>query len=103
MAAEVASEASAQKPRLVFFHSRRSGRCRRVEPFIAQALQRGRNHDTFVLIRIDVEEKPELAARFAIEEVPTLLIVEGRRVRARLELATGKSWEIAQFLSPWLR
>ena len=34
------------RPRLVFFYSPQSGRCRRVEGFIAQVLQRRWNHDT---------------------------------------------------------
>ena len=35
------------KPGLVFFHSQRSGRSRRVEGYLAQVLQRRRNHATF--------------------------------------------------------
>ena len=35
------------KPRLVFFHSSVSGACRRAEGFLAQVLQRRRNHVSF--------------------------------------------------------
>ncbi len=87
----------------MFFHSSRSGRCRRVEALLAQTLQRGGNHHTFLLYRVDVEEKPELASRFGIDAVPTLLVVEGRTARARLELTKGSVRDIQQFLSPWLR
>ncbi len=41
-----ASKAVTAKPSLVFFHSASSGRCRRVEGFLAQVLQRRANHDT---------------------------------------------------------
>ena len=43
---------SATRPRLIFFTSSLSGQCRRVEGFLAQVLQRRRNHSTFrVLVR----------------------------------------------------
>jgi thioredoxin-like negative regulator of GroEL len=36
-------------------------------------------------MRVDVEGQPELAERFRIDVVPTLVLVEGKRVAARLE------------------
>jgi thioredoxin-like negative regulator of GroEL len=91
-----------QKPRLVFFHSTRSGPSRRVEGFLAQVLQRRGNHGTFRLVRVATEERPDLVARFAIEAVPTLVVVDGNRVSCRLELPRGCE-DIEQFLGPWLR
>ena len=91
-----------QKPRLVFFHSSRSGPSRRVEGFLAQVLQRRGNHGTFRVVRVATEERPDLVARFAIESVPTLVVVDGNRVSARLEAPRGCE-EIEQFLGPWLR
>jgi thioredoxin-like negative regulator of GroEL len=89
------------KPRLVFFHSSFSGQCRRVEGFLAQVLQRRRNHGTFQLYRVASEERPDLVERFEVEEMPTLVVVEGRRVRARLARPRGCR-EIEAFLAPWL-
>jgi thioredoxin-like negative regulator of GroEL len=89
------------RPRLVFFHSARSGRCRRVEGFLAQVLQRRRNHATFALVRVAGEERPDLLERFRVTCLPTLLVVEQRLVRARLE-APRTSSEIESFLAPWL-
>jgi len=89
-------------PRLVFFHSSLSGRCRRVEGFIAQVLQRRQNHDTFLLQPVVREESPELFDRFGVEQVPTLMVIEEKSVRARLE--TPRSCrEIERFLRPWLK
>jgi thioredoxin-like negative regulator of GroEL len=93
--------AAAPKPRLVFFFSPESGRCRRVEGFLAQVLQQRRNHETFQLYRIDHEERPDLAERFQLERVPTLFVVEGKLVRARLEEPRGCR-DIQIFLEPWL-
>jgi thioredoxin-like negative regulator of GroEL len=35
--------------------------------------------------RVDVDEKPELAERFKVRSVPTLILIKGRRSVARLE------------------
>ena len=96
-----APTASSVKPRLVFFHSTLSGGCRRVEGFLAQVLQRRRNHETFRLYRVAREERPDLVERFGIETIPTLVVVEGKTVRARLERPRGCR-EIEAFLQPWL-
>ena len=90
------------KPRLVFFHSPRSGPSRRVEGFLAQVLQRRGNHRTFKLYRVAREERPDLTARFSVDEIPTLVVVEGRRVRGRLRTPRGCD-EIETFLAPWLK
>jgi thioredoxin-like negative regulator of GroEL len=37
------------------------------------------------LTRVDVEEHPALAERFRVEDIPTLVLVRGRRVVERLE------------------
>jgi len=90
------------RPRLVFFTSAVSGRCRRAEGYLAQVLQRRRNHGTFRLYRVDERERPDLARRFGVDEVPTLVVVEGRTVHARLVKPRGAR-EIESFLAPWLR
>lgn len=90
------------KPGLVFFHSTMSGNCRRAEGFLAQVLQRRRNHETFRLYRVAREQRPDLVERFGIETFPTLVVLEGKFVRARLEKPRGCR-DIEAFLAPWLR
>jgi thioredoxin-like negative regulator of GroEL len=100
--APAAADAPASgKPVLVFFHSTLSGHCRRVEGFLAQVLQRRRNHGTFQLYRVASEERPDLVERFAVDTMPTLVVVEGRHVQARLERPRGCR-DIEAFLAPWL-
>ena len=91
-----------EQPGLVFFYSPLSGSCRRVEGFLAQVLQRRRNHETFRLYRVDQEERPDLVERFGIDTMPTLVVVEDKLVRARLERPRGCR-EIESFLAPWLK
>ena len=90
-----------EQPRLVFFHSKLSGLCRRVEGFLAQVLQRRRNHGTFTVVRVAEEERPDLLDRFKIDSLPTLVVVEGKSVAGRLERPRGCR-DIEGFLAPWL-
>jgi thioredoxin-like negative regulator of GroEL len=99
---DLAPASGVGSPGLVFFHSSLSGRCRRVEGFIAQVLQRRRNHDTFRMYRVAKEQNPELFERFAIEKVPTLVVIDDNAVRARLEQPRSCR-QIERFLAPWLR
>jgi hypothetical protein len=94
--------ANAQKPGLVFFYSPVSGACRRAEGFLAQVLQRRRNHGTFKLYPVDEQERPGLVERREIGTMPTLVVVEDKLVRARLERPRGCR-EIESFLAPWLK
>jgi thioredoxin-like negative regulator of GroEL len=94
--------AKTARPRLVFFHARNSGRSRRVEGYLSQVLQRRRNHDSFELLHVDVDEHADLAERFRIDDVPTIVVVEDKRVRGRLVSPRGCR-EIEQLLAPWLR
>jgi thioredoxin-like negative regulator of GroEL len=95
------AQPATDKPRLVYFHSSRSGRCRLVEGFLAQVLQHRRNHGTFELVRVAEEKRPDLLRRFGVDAVPTIVVVEGKRVRARLERPRGCR-EIENLLKPWL-
>ncbi len=91
----------ATRPRLVIFYSHHSGASRRVEGYLAQVLQRRHNHGTFAIVRIDIDERPELATRFKVTTLPTLVVIDGNRVRARLSEPRGCT-QIAELLRPWL-
>ena len=101
MASPALVEQQQRQPRLVFFHSALSGHCRRVEGFLAQVLQRRRNHGTFQLVRVAEEERPDLLEHVRIETVPTLIVVQDRAVAGRLERPRGCR-DIEGFLAPWL-
>jgi thioredoxin-like negative regulator of GroEL len=70
------------KPLLVFFSSQRSGPARRMESLLAHLARKERQR--LVVKRVDVERRPEIAERFKIDEVPTLVLVKDKRVVARL-------------------
>jgi len=101
MATAAASVRATTQPGLVFFHSSVSGACRRAEGFLAQVLQRRQNHETFRLYRVAQEDRPDLVERFGITTMPTLVVVQGKTVCAKLERPRGCR-EIESFLAPWL-
>jgi thioredoxin-like negative regulator of GroEL len=68
---------------LVFFTSRRSGPARRMESLLAHIARKERG--SLRVRKVDVDERPDVATRFRIAEVPSLALVSGQRVVARLE------------------
>jgi thioredoxin-like negative regulator of GroEL len=101
MAADTAAATGLDQPQLAFFYSAVSGRCRRVEGFLAQVLQRRGNHETFHIYRVPVEERPDLHKHHKIETLPTLAVIEDKRVVGRLEQPRACR-EIEAFLAPWM-
>jgi thioredoxin 2 len=79
------SEAAGHKRRnlLVFFSAWHSGPARRMESLLAHLARKERHR--LNVTRVDVDEKPELAERFNVRSVPTLILIKGRRAVARLE------------------
>jgi thioredoxin-like negative regulator of GroEL len=102
MAAEAPTAEALEQPQLAYFCSDTSGRCRRVEGFLAQVLQRRGNHDTFRLYRVPVEERPDLHELHGIARLPTLAVIEHKKVVGRLEQPRACR-EIEGFLSPWMK
>ena len=87
------------RPLLVFFSSRRSGPARRMESLLAHIARKER--DRLRVTVIDVEEQGELAERFKIVTVPTLVLVKGKRTVARIE-GRASAPRIEQMLEPHL-
>jgi thioredoxin-like negative regulator of GroEL len=90
-----------ERPTLILFFSPTSDHSRRVDGFLAQVLQRRKNHETFRIVRVDADEHPELVDRFRVTAIPSLLVVDGKRVRGRLAGPRG-CIEIGELLEPWL-
>jgi len=70
-------------PLLVFFTSSRSGPARRMESLLAHIARKRRG--SLRVRQVDVDERPDIAKRFRIAEVPSLALVKGQKVVARLE------------------
>ena len=59
------------RPLLVFFWSERSGPARRMESLLAHLARKERAR--LRVRRVDVDASPEIAARFKVETIPTLV------------------------------
>jgi thioredoxin-like negative regulator of GroEL len=71
------------RPMLVFFCSQRSGPARRMESLLAHLARKERQR--LRIRRVDVDAHPELAGRFRVETVPTLVLVVGKQAVGRLD------------------
>jgi thioredoxin 1 len=81
-------ERRSQKPILLFFTRTTSGPARRMESLIAHVGRKER--DRLTVVSVDADRNAELAERLAVEQIPTLVLVDGRSPIGRLEgRATG--------------
>ena len=71
------------RPLLVFFRSKRSGPARRMESLLAHLARKER--ERLRVRSVDIDERPDLAARFAVTDVPTLVLVKEGRALDRME------------------
>jgi thioredoxin-like negative regulator of GroEL len=71
------------RPTLVFFWSTRSGPARRMESLIAHFARKDRNR--LRVVKVDVDERRDLAERLSVKHVPTLVLLANRRLIARID------------------
>src|ERR1700751_45102 len=71
-----------KRPQLVFFTSRRSGPARRMESLLAHIARKERSR--LRISKIDVDDRPELAERVRVQQVPSLALVVGKRGVSRI-------------------
>ena len=74
---------SDDKPLLVFFTSERSGPARRMESLLAHLARKERTRVR--VMRVEIHEQPELAEKFRVVDVPTLVLVQHKRAVDRLD------------------
>ena len=87
------------RPQLVFFTSHRSGPARRMESLLAHIARKERGR--LRVSKVDVDDRPDLAERFRVHQVPSLALVVGRRVVSRLE-GRATAPRIESMLEPYL-
>lgn len=71
------------RPVLAFFRSEQSGPARRMDSLIAHLARKERQRLRVTVV--DVDRQPELAERFRVATVPTLVLVKDRNIVGRLE------------------
>ncbi len=87
------------KPLLVFFSSERSGPARRMESLLAHLARKER--ERLRVKRVDVAEHPEIAERFKVTEIPSVVLVKDKRVVDRID-GRASAPRIERMLEPHL-
>jgi hypothetical protein len=67
---------------------------------LSQVLQTRRNHETFRIHRIAVENRPDLHQRFGVVELPTIAVVVNNQLATRSRPTSVD--DIGFLLAPWL-
>ena len=77
-------ELIAKKRVLVDFFATWCGPCKMLSPILEEIDQRGEAGD-LLIVKVDVDEATEIAARFHIQSIPTLMLFnEGKAVNTAL-------------------
>ena len=70
----------ASLPILIDFYADWCGPCRLVAPVIEQIAEEA---DGYLVGKVNVDEAPGLAEEFSVMSIPTLIVLEGGKVKAR--------------------
>jgi thioredoxin 2 len=87
------------RPLLVFFTHARSGPARRMESLLAHIARKER--DRLRVTKVDTDKRPDLAERFGVEDIPTLVLVKEKHTVARIS-GRASAPRIEQMIEPHL-
>jgi thioredoxin 2 len=86
-------------PLLIFFTRETSGPARRMESLLAHVARKERGR--LRVRRVDADEQPQLVRKFAVDEVPSLVLVVDRAVSGRID-GRASMPQIERLLAPHL-
>ena len=90
---------ASSKPIIVDFWAEWCGPCKTIAPILAEIASE--KADSLTVAKLNVDDNPDLAMRFNVMSIPTLLIFKDGEVRKRLVGAKSKAAlleELSEFL-----
>jgi thioredoxin 1 len=91
--------AASSTPIVVDFWAEWCGPCKMIAPVLGEIA--GEQAGNLTVAKLNVDEHPDIAMRFNVMSIPTLLVFQGGEVRKRLVGAKGKG-QLLQELSEFL-
>ena len=86
---------NSEKPALVDFWAEWCGPCKMIAPFLDEAATE--YADKLSIVKLNVDESPNIAAKFGIRSIPTLMLFKDGAVQAQKVGAFSKS-QLTEFL-----
>jgi len=86
---------NSEKPALVDFWAEWCGPCKMIAPILEEAA--GEYVDKLSIVKLNVDESPNIAQKFGIRSIPTLMLFKDGAVQAQKLGAMSKS-QLTEFL-----
>ena len=92
---------SSDKPILIDFWAEWCGPCKMIAPILSEIA--AEQKDNLVIAKLNVDDHGDIAQRFGVMSIPTLLVFDKGEMKKRMVGAKGKGallQELSEFLTP---
>ena len=76
-----------EKPVLIDFYAEWCGPCRMVGPIVEEIAE---EHPEFIVGKVNVDEEPDLAGKYGVFSIPTLVVLKNGKVSRQMTGARPK-------------